>query len=346
MRALIPLIIVITILVTQGAYAQTKAEQQSDSLISQGWDLYGQQRYNEADKLFSQASKSKQRAQSNQALLGMAYCQKALGRLAKATDYFLKLTQLGFKPDETVPMLLSLLLEQDRLEEAKKVLSSLPEQGQGLWQKKEHRTILQQLAWNSYNHGEYNSAYLAFARLYSIEPGNPDFLLGHCYSLQQLGRNDDAINAISSFKGEKNNKINELYLNLIKKKGVDAYEAGKYLPAKIALAEAVRMDPEDRRIEQLLQWARYKQGRPQGKLRSGFFYYYRKGDKGLSQLKATGFTLQAEKITKPSNIWNLRLSPIQLDSGSAGPNPYAGSYYRFIADPGLTPGNSASFRPN
>jgi len=32
-------------------------------------------------------------------------------------------------------------------------------------------------------------------------------------------------------------------------------------------------------------------------------------------------------------IWNLRLSPINLDSGSGEPDPYAGSYYRFIADP-------------
>jgi len=425
MRALIALTIAIQILVFPWAYAEEQ-KQTVDSLISQAWKSYRQQQYHEACSRFARASLSEQISQSNRALLGLAYCQKALGHNTRATDTFFKLAERKFKLDETIPALLTLLLEQNRFQEAGTTLALLPEHHQSAWQKKIYKKKLQ-MAWSCYDHGDHECAQTAFANLRQAKPDDPDVLLGHCYSLIQLDRKDEARNAIASFTGQKNSEINEMYIDLTKEKGLADYRAGRYAQAETALAQAVKMDADDRGIKELLEWSRYHQSRPEGlirileqtynetgsakaasdlitvlestknqnaldefirklaqdnisdlnhlvgenyyqhvgpvtaaqfdnspgtcyegcanpKLSSGIFYNYRSGDEGLSQLNATGVSLTGEITTRTGNIWNLRLSAIYLDSGSAGPNPYAGSFYRSIADPGLSAGKMVEAR--
>jgi len=64
---------------------------------------------------------------------------------------------------------------------------------------------------------------------------------------------------------------------------------------------------------------------------------WRTGDAGLSRLSEVGVPLGVRIPWKRDMQWRFTLTPAWLDSGEAPRNPYAGSYYRFIEQPGMTP---------
>lgn len=68
---------------------------------------------------------------------------------------------------------------------------------------------------------------------------------------------------------------------------------------------------------------------------STFSTRMRNGEDGTSRLDAAACSADLKLEAEEGRRWHLRLTPLIIESGSAGDRPYVGSYYRSLADPDM-----------
>lgn len=102
--------------------------------LDRAWRLYRKGDYDQAIKLFSQETKSSRRAISLEARLGLAYSHLKRGEKEKARILLEGLIGEKYRLKETLPQLVSLLLEQRDFEKMDFYLRLLPKAEQAKWE--------------------------------------------------------------------------------------------------------------------------------------------------------------------------------------------------------------------
>jgi tetratricopeptide (TPR) repeat protein len=101
--------------------------------LDQAWRLYRRGDYRRAIPLFREETQSPRRSRALEAKLGLAYCFLQLGERPKAMPLLEELAQRKYKTKETLPALLSLLIEEKDFEKARIYLTQMPEDDQTKW---------------------------------------------------------------------------------------------------------------------------------------------------------------------------------------------------------------------
>ena len=113
-----------------------KKEPTDRDKLALAWKYYKQGRYDRAIPLFSAASSSPHRPTALEAKLGLAYSYIKKGEAAKAEPLMAELVRERYKLDQTLPGLLSLLLEKGEEERARPYMALLPPDEKASWEKK------------------------------------------------------------------------------------------------------------------------------------------------------------------------------------------------------------------
>lgn len=202
------------------------------------------------------------------------------------------------------------------------------------------------LAWHYYNTRQYEKALSIFSQLNKKEPENEDYLVGIAYCYNALGKDDDLIHLVES------SSIYSEKLALVK---ADAYirRADKNLSERDyskAFSTVNKLAKADDPISKQKAGEWYcKQGFPvlashvdSLNDKACYFkeqfphlefegsYRFKSGDKGFSRLKEFSMPLSFYYPLREGQKLSFRIIQRYVSSGSAGENPYMGTFYNYL----------------
>ncbi|MCB2182387.1 MAG: BCSC C-terminal domain-containing protein [Desulfobulbaceae bacterium] len=201
-------------------------------LLSQAWHEYQEQRFQEARDLFLEVAESSKTESRDNARLGLAYTYLKLDRQDKAIDLLENLVREHYKTEETLPALINILLSR---EEWKRAAALLQQQSASRSEKLSaaaaRRFLYEQfpgdfdlaarLAWSAFRQKEYEQSTTLFKELLSRFPASEDYLLGAAFSLQKLGKDEQALQQLENFQAPLSAKArktrDDLYVSLNRK---------------------------------------------------------------------------------------------------------------------------------
>jgi len=96
------------------------------NVIANGWSYYNAKKYAKAADCFTTGSKAAGIVTRQNALFGLAFSLMRLGTPRKAIALFTELFNQGYRPQESGAALLQLLIQVDRLQEARGLLKRMP----------------------------------------------------------------------------------------------------------------------------------------------------------------------------------------------------------------------------
>ncbi|RPH43883.1 MAG: hypothetical protein EHM86_00570 [Desulfobulbaceae bacterium] len=121
---------------------QEDPDQKLRVTIGEGWHHYKAKEYNKALACFTAGSEATDVETRQNGLSGLAYTFMRLGQDRKAVALFADLFEQGYRPEETGAALVQLLIETDRIEEAREVLERVPVIVAKRWRNPLERKIL------------------------------------------------------------------------------------------------------------------------------------------------------------------------------------------------------------
>jgi Flp pilus assembly protein TadD len=263
-------------------------------IIGQAWNRYNAQAFDEAFHLFSSAMA--QSSRHKDASFGRALAAWRSGRLDTARSELNSLLSSGYQPEQTLPALIGVLLDQNDLEAAEAYLKRAstkkthsPDYRARLrdlktaWIGKKLETLesgtpehiktakelrarlpgdkglLSTLAWSCYAAGDYDCALQHFSVLRDQDPDDSSAVLGLGYTLQALNRPDEALALLKNHSGPDDPKLTELKVNLYQVVGQNQFDNGEFSLSEATARQGLAIDPEHHGLWELLGWSLYEQ---------------------------------------------------------------------------------------
>ena len=219
-------------------------------IIARAWQRFQAKRYDQAERLFRRVVDNARSTHRDEARLGLGYTLAKTGRAEAATTIFQELIESGYQLDKTIPALMGLLLEEGRLDQARRAAAGLPEGPRSHWVAEVDRLINQARlrplekaltkAWQAFENGDYKQAEAFFRNASSRKsaPFRNDARLGLAYALVKLGDKAEAQDVFQDLI-DRNFKLNQtvpgLLHILLETKQLD-----------LARAYLTKLDPADR----------------------------------------------------------------------------------------------------
>ncbi len=271
----------------------------ANKALAAAWRNYDSGNFPLALQQFEKASNSRDAEIHLQAQLGLAYTFLKLDKPESAVMHFRYLVDNSFRPEETTPRLIELLVIRQDFQLARTYLAHAPQELHESLQKKikEAQSIASQRsserrpvdtsettkmktghkqserrersrrAWQCYNGADYQCAVDHFTWLRKHDPENEKYLLGLCYVYRELGKSKEALKQLDDWPNPSPSpEIKSLQNQLLWDVGNNAYERGSYQEAIEAFERMRELNPDNQEIDNLQAWSYYKAGDPDAAL--------------------------------------------------------------------------------
>ena len=268
--------------------------------VAEAWKLYNDGRLASAGRIFESLVERNTGPKADEARLGLAYVRRREKNFPAARAALTPLAEKGFRPLETIPLMVDVLLSQGDIVAARGWARRLPAEAQPAMTRRfiafyetrlrdltagdsngrssaaaaileldpGHVPALETLAWLHYDAREYDRAEALFTRILAQNPRHRGAALGLGYTRLNDGRADTALDAIDRAGLAEDPEIRKLRGYVYRKAGAAAYADGRFERAAGYLERALALDPEDVETNRFLAWARFKAAPSEDTLRA------------------------------------------------------------------------------